>query len=107
MRPFPVKPGLWGTPVVLGIPLDQNSSYRRGPARAPASIREALHCDAWNLTTATRVDLATPGFWEDVGDLKGMEAPDCYERVEAAVGAILDAGKRPLCLGGDHSVTYP
>jgi len=106
MRPFPAKPGPWGTPVLLGIPLDQNSSYLRGPARAPKLIREALQSDAWNLTTETRVDLATPGLWEDAGDLTDMHA-DSYGRIETAIGAILDAGKRPLCLGGDHSVTYP
>jgi hypothetical protein len=31
----------WGVPVILGIPLDHNSSYLRGPAQAPPLIREA------------------------------------------------------------------
>jgi arginase family enzyme len=31
---------------VLGIPFDANSSFRRGPARAPAAIREALGSEA-------------------------------------------------------------
>ena len=45
----------WGLPVLLGIPLDHNSSFLRGPAQAPL-IREALHSDAWNQWTETRVD---------------------------------------------------
>ena len=35
----------------LGIPLDENSSYLRGPALAPGRIREALHIGSANLCT--------------------------------------------------------
>ena len=31
---------------VLGIPFDANSSFRRGPARAPAAIRKAMGSEA-------------------------------------------------------------
>ena len=36
-----------------------------------------------------------------------MEALDAYERIESAIANIIDSKKRPLILGGDHSVTYP
>ena len=39
-------------PTLLGIPLDVNSSYLRGPASAPAKIREAF--------AKHGVELATP-----------------------------------------------
>lgn len=107
MKPFVPKLAPWGPPVLLGIPLDHNSSFLRGPAQAPPLIREAFHSDAWNKTTETRVDLGVPGILEDAGDLPNMESPDAYARIEQAVAAIVSAGKRPVSLGGDHSITYP
>ena len=107
MKPFTPKPASWGPPVLVGIPLDHNSSFLRGPAQAPPLIRAALYSDAWNKTTETRVDLGAPGIFEDAGNLKEMEAPDALSRIEAAIANVLDAGKRPVSLGGDHSITYP
>jgi len=36
-----------------------------------------------------------------------MESPDAYARIEEAIAGIVSAGKRPVSLGGDHSITYP
>lgn len=107
MKPFAPKLAPWGPPVLLGFPLDHHSSFLRGPAQAPPLIREAFHSDAWNKTTETRVDLGAPGIFEDAGDLANLESPDAYARIEDAVLAIISAGKRPVSLGGDHSITYP
>jgi arginase len=97
----------WGVPVLLGIPLDHNSSFMRGPGQAPPMIREALHSDAWNQWSETGVDLGAAGAFEDAGDLRDMEAPDADKRIEEAIAKIVEAGKRPVSLGGDHSVTFP
>ncbi len=107
MKPFAPKLASWGPPVLLGIPLDHNSSFLRGAAHAPPLIRQALHSDAWNKTTETRVDLGTPGIFEDSGDLPAMESPDAFTRIEDAIAKIVEAGKRPVSLGGDHSITAP
>ncbi len=107
MKPFTLKPAPWGPPVLIGIPLDFNSSFLRGPAQAPPLIRQALHSAAWNKTTETRVDLSVPGIFGDAGDLADLEAPDAFARIEAAIAGIVDSGKRPVSLGGDHSITYP
>jgi arginase len=107
MKPFAPKLAPWGPPVLLGIPLDHNSSFLRGPAQAPPLIREAFHSDAWKKTAETRVDLSVPGIFEDAGDLPNMESPDAYARIEEAIAAVVSAGKRPVSLGGDHSITYP
>ncbi len=105
-RPRP-KLAPWGAPVILGIPLDHNSSFLRGPAEAPALIREALHSDVWNKWAETGVDLGREQVFEDAGDLQDMEAPDAFARIEAAVAKIVQERKRPVSLGGDHSITYP
>jgi agmatinase len=98
-------------PTLLGIPLDVNSSYLRGPASAPAKIREALRCDASNKWTELGVDLAAAGALADAGDLplKNLRenVGDDFAEIERAVGELLEQGERPVSLGGDHSVTYP
>jgi arginase len=94
---------------LLGIPYDASSSYQRGPAGAPLVIREALWSEAGNTWSEAGIDLKD-GRLEDDGDLwftdrePGAEA---RARIEEAVGSILDSGRRPLVLGGDHSITYP
>lgn len=98
-------------PTLLGIPLDVNSSYLRGPAEAPAKIREALHSDASNLWTELGVDLGAPGAFVDAGDLRlgnsREKVSDDFAEIENAVAELLKKGERPVALGGDHSVTYP
>ena len=95
-----------GIPTVLGIPFDAQSSYLRGASEAPAKIREALACDAANHWTETGVDLGVSEVYEDSGDLR-LREEDAFAAIEHGVGEIIRQGKRPVCLGGDHSITYP
>ncbi|HET7441758.1 MAG TPA: agmatinase [Terriglobales bacterium] len=102
----PRKGTAWGAPTLLGVPLDANSSYLRGAAGAPPLIREALNCDASNLSSELGIDLAQPGAFEDAGDLS-LPANNAFDTIERAVSALLEKRQRPVCLGGDHSITYP
>lgn len=95
-----------GVPTLLGIPFDAYSSYLRGAGEAPPRIREALRCDASNTWSESGVDLGVAGTYEDAGDLAFGEK-DAFAAIEAGVGALLEQGKRPVSLGGDHSITYP
>jgi agmatinase len=93
---------------LLGIPYDANSTYLRGPAEAPHRIREALYCNSSNLWTEDGIDLAQPGIFHDAGDLKlPLEAEPAGAVMEQAVRDTLAFGHRLICLGGDHSITYP
>src|SRR5260370_18907645 len=98
-------------PTLLGIPLDVNSSYLRGPAEAPGKIREALRSDASNNWTELGVDLGAASAFSDAGDLRLNNSRDKvgedFKEIERAVGELLEKGVRPVSLGGDHSVTYP
>src|SRR5262245_4161904 len=98
-----------GTPTLLGVPYDASSSYRRGPAAAPAVIRAALHSPAGNPWTETHVDLGRPGALADAGDLALPPGDPARSRaaIEAGVARVLAGGGRPIILGGDHSITYP
>ncbi len=104
-HPDAAKPG---TPVLLGIPFDANSSWLRGTAGAPPIIRVAFHSDSSNPGTETGVDLGAEGAYCDAGDLEFQdEGKDAFQRIENKVGELLDRGLRPVCLGGDHSITFP
>ncbi len=95
-----------GMPTLIGIPYDAQSSYMRGPAEAPRKIREALACDASNSWTELGVNLGEHDIYEDAGDLNFFEE-DFVAAVENGIAELLDKGKRPVSLGGDHSITYP
>jgi agmatinase len=98
----------WGAPVLLGVPFDANSSYKRGAAAAPTPIREALRSDASNLWTELGVDLSRPGLIADAGDLELPEESDtAFPIIEKKIEEILATRRRPVVLGGDHSITYP
>src|SRR5207247_362051 len=44
----------------------------------------------------------------DVGDVPlGTSGAEVRAKIEDAVRTLLDAGGRPIALGGDHSITYP
>ncbi len=100
-------------PTLLGIPLDVNSSYLRGPAAAPEKIREALRNDASNSWSELGVDVGAA--FTDAGNLElhnsrgkeGSDVADDFARIERAISGLLKNGEQPLSLGGDHSVTYP
>ena len=112
-----------GTPTLVGIPFDGESSYLRGGGGAPREIRKALNCDASNKWTELGVDLGAAGIFEDAGDLAfpavrndadknppqvvRPETESTFLAIENALLGLIDAGKRPVSLGGDHSITYP
>lgn len=93
-------------PTLVGIPFDAQSSYLRGAGNAPPRIREALHCDASNDWTELGVDLGAAGTLADAGDLAFSEQ-NAFEVIESGIANLLDHGRRPISLGGDHSITYP
>jgi arginase len=98
-------------PTLLGIPLDINSSYFRGPAGAPGKIREALRTDASNQWSELGVDVGAAGAFADAGDLQLSNSRERIEQdfaaIQQAVAELLKKDERPVSLGGDHSVTYP
>lgn len=88
---------------VIGIPSDENSTFLRGPALAPARIRQVLYAGSANLCAESGVDLGQTADWQDVGDLD-MEGG--FGGIETAVSHLL-ANHRLVALGGDHAITFP
>jgi agmatinase len=91
---------------LLGVPWDENSSYLRGAAAAPPLIRAAYACDSSNFWAETGVEVPPHAFF-DAGDLPTDSGAPMRARIESAVGDLLTRGLAPICLGGDHSITYP
>lgn len=92
---------------LMGLPTDRNSSFLRGPAQAPSLIRAQLFSEMSNMATEAGLEMAEDFLVDDAGNLPLTEGADDDAIIEAAVTAALEADCRPLCLGGDHSVTYP
>lgn len=92
---------------VLGLPTDENSSFLRGPAMAPARIRDVLHNGSANLCCENGLDLGREPRFRDLGDLDVGRGEAARSRIEEAVADLLEGGVRVLALGGDHAVTYP
>lgn len=88
---------------LAGLPFDKKSSFLQGTALAPNRIREALHNGSMNWFTELGINLDDEKRLTDVGDLTIQH----YMDIETQVARLLEAGNRLLCLGGDHSVTYP
>ncbi len=100
-------------PVLLGVPYDAHSSFLRGPARAPAAVRQALHGGSANWFTEAGVEVdPEAGAWRDGGDVEvDNDDPAAVERVLAAVeeaaAAVVTTGATLVAVGGDHLVTWP
>ncbi len=105
MNPCPSNNDLQNAICVLGLPLDANSSYRKGSATAPARIRECYFSDSSNLWTETGIDLGAMDLLYDAGDVDCSD--HAFEAITREVAGLLSNQNRVISLGGDHSVTFP
>jgi arginase len=98
-----------GEIAVLGIPFDRNSSFRRGPALAPAHIREALFSESTNMWTEKGVDLGAMTGWKFFNDLAlpDSDTETAFATIESTIHELLKRNARVVAVGGDHSITYP
>jgi agmatinase len=91
--------------VILGVPFDGTCSFRKGARFAPKSIRE----ESYNLETylfdhdIDHEDVPFP----DLGDVKCESLENMMGGVGRSVGDILEKGKFPIIIGGEHSLTPP
>jgi len=97
--------------VIMGAPLDWGTSYRPGARFGPQAIREADYgaMDGYRPHLPTGIDpLGSLGV-VDVGDVYVSPGylQESIERIADAVEAVTAAGKVPIVLGGDHTITYP
>ena len=92
---------------LIGLPTDSHSSFLRGAAAAPAAIRAALASDHSNRAMENGGELGLDVLVEDLGDLPLRESGDDPAVISDSIEAAARAGTVPICLGGDHMVTFP
>ena len=92
--------------VIFGAPYDSTTSFRPGTRFGPSAMRS----ESFGIETYSPYqdkDLEDDANVHDAGDLElPFGAPDgALEMIEAKAAEILDAGKTPFLLGGEHLVT--
>jgi len=95
---------------ILGVPYDMGTHpVRIGSRQGPAAIREQSYLvrpyepPLFDFNPLERLNVV------DVGNVKltASYVEEAFERIEAAVGAIVNADAIPVTMGGDGSVTLP
>ncbi|MBV8942067.1 MAG: arginase family protein, partial [Solirubrobacterales bacterium] len=93
---------------VYGLPFDATNISRTGANYGPRGIRE-VSCQFLTYYATFDFDVVEALNPVDCGDCAvALANPErTFERAQADIGAILDAGALPVTLGGDHSITIP
>ena len=91
--------------VILGIPYDGGTSYRKGSRAAPSEIRAASQ-SIEEYSPTLRRDLEDVAY-ADAGDIDLASLPPeaVMEHIAAAVEVHVRAGRFLVSLGGDHSIS--
>ena len=94
---------------LLGIPYDKNSSFLQGPALAPPLIRKMDTDGSANRFAENGTEITENENYSDDGDLNLQEADsaEAFTIIKNAVSRHIQNGDKLICLGGDHSVSYP
>ena len=93
---------------LVGVPFDGGTTYRAGARLGPRHIRvqSALirpYHPNLKVNPFDRHRIA------DYGDIavNPLSIQDSFQSIEAAIDELLAHGVRPVCVGGDHSITLP
>jgi arginase len=94
---------------LLGIPFDKNSSYLQGPALAPPLIRKMDTDGSANRFAENGMCIAVNENYIDEGDLnlESASSAEAFTIIKESVSNHIKKGDKLICLGGDHSVSYP
>ena len=93
------------TAVILGVPYDGGTSYRKGARAGPDEIRAASQ-SIEEYSPTLRRDLEDVAY-ADAGNLElaGLAPEAVMEGIAAAVEEHVHAGRFLVSLGGDHSIS--
>ncbi|MEM0150833.1 MAG: agmatinase [Thermoplasmata archaeon] len=90
--------------VIFGVPFDGTTSFRPGSRFAPNSIRIASK-NLESFVYENRVNMREKVI-NDLGDLEEFgNVDDVIKEVKFTIDKIMDDGKFPIMLGGEHSIT--
>jgi agmatinase len=92
--------------VIVGVPFDKTTTYRSGTRFAPTTVRETSQTfEKENFEHGTTFDDISV---HDAGDLyEEGSVDDMVESVNEEARRIVSAGKFPMFIGGEHSISPP
>ena len=79
---------------VLGFPIDEHSSFLRGPGKAPQKILDAYYSERTNKFSENGIDLGSQNLWDNKGLVK-------LSTGEQGINAIRDSILAELQKGSD------
>ena len=92
--------------VILGVPFDRTTTFRSGARAGPNAIREASH--NFERYVFEHDVLLTAIHIHDAGNVEDLGTPEeMFQETQKRVTRIVEAGKFPILLGGEHSITIP
>ena len=91
--------------VIFGVPFDKTSTFRKGSKKGPIEIRKA----SWNFETYNffkDIDIKDIKI-HDYGDLEVLDLTpaEMVEKVKNFTNGLIEKGKFPIALGGEHSIS--
>lgn len=94
---------------LIGVPYDENSSFLRGSAMAPARIRRMHDLGASNPSTETGKVMQFDLNIQDCGDLDiyPNDPGGNHHRIFKKVSSLIDDKSPLIVMGGDHAITFP
>ena len=99
-----------GDVVILGAPFDWGTTFRPGARFGPAAIREADYgaMDGYRPHLPTGIDALGALGVVDIGDVYVVpgQVELSLDRITDTVEHVAKAGKIPIVLGGDHTITF-
>ena len=100
-----------GDVVIVGAPFDWGTTFRPGARFGPAAIRNADYgaMDGYRPHLPSGIDALGDLGVVDVGDVfvRPGHIEASIDRIADVVETIVSAGKVPIILGGDHTITWP
>jgi agmatinase len=91
--------------VIHGVLFDGTSSFRSGSRWAPEAVRKASHnFEPYDFECDHEL---SESLVCDIGDTEYGNLGDMIADLEATTSGIVEDGKVPIALGGEHSLTFP
>lgn len=90
--------------IILGVPFDVTSTYRSGAKFGPNAIRQAsLNIETYSFRTGIDIEELQ---LHDLGDLDILSNTEkTLGRLGFVIKDVLEAGKIPVTIGGEHTIT--
>ncbi|MBM4149789.1 MAG: agmatinase [Lentisphaerae bacterium] len=91
--------------VVQPIPYDGTASWGKGASEGPAAIIEAS-CQVEFYDELLRREPREAGIWTAPAPAVPADPSAAVETARAATASIVESGRLPVILGGEHSLSY-